>query len=1047
MDSPTTTALWTFDDYADAGVIFSGARKLADSSVAPLVAQARGYYTVDDPKGAKEVASLIYTPKGTAAAAKRLALMTNNGNDFMVMPWHSVGDVMRDGVAATSASTQVRPKTPLPSADGKLAKYETLPGHPSIIDIHPAVSPSWVASSSRLLVTEGILKGDAVVTAQLIQAGISTSELAANKALDKNAARLVLAALLERIPAGDRVPVLSFIGVGNWKQNPEWNALNLRDKKVLVAFDGDLTEKRLVWKQADQVFTFLEESKKAVPQLLNLGGADAKQFILSAGFDSSLKVGIDDFLTHIGTWADALKLVESHLPPEPSASEEEERGWRVDDWRISPNGLEADWFRKFGVGEAAFNAWENGVVRLGGRVLSNTTLRTAADVDVEDGRAHPGTVVRSGGGEVVIEVKWEDELGVSRTGFVKGPQLLLSTLPVEWAKVDGTELDTALTLHPEWPPRNKRGEGWIAAVKANRAQEIEISEGWDTMGYVPSTSGHPVFVVGESVLGATPEDEKSNHPGVTEESLAKSSFYGVNDTYGALVEGKKDLGAFKKQVAADLRLVVDAFTNGKMCKNPVVGPILLAAGLRPTAPTATSIQLFLSGGPGSGKSWFASFMMGFWQNRPGAWNETHLPGSANDTVAAIEYARARTPLWVIDDLAPGASRQEAERMESAIDNSIRQGFNRSGKRRSSAEGKQQKVSAPRALTVYTAENQRENLSIRQRSIDIRLQRGDVLNDGAEKVAALTKDEQNPMARLTAAMIRFWLNVDLHETPLPDMRAVVLDDIDLNTWAGKHQLARRIITRSKKDVQELLRDQYGLTEAESSRRAGVFSEMLFTLDVLYSLGSWAGLSDDDEVLSRLIGDPDDDKSLHGSLVAYAAEDLREFRSKSNSRNLIEALRNALQQGEAHLDNPVAPGEPPIPATHSNANTLNRALGWRYDAARGAWQPQGKNIGYAGLPDNAAPDEWIAALNAQNAFALAQRLYPNLVPHGQKASASWGQVWEDEGGVMVSTRYSRPTDRSLGVKVKLGGDTGSRLRGIPVRLSVLLDGGESDLVSTS
>lgn len=1047
MESPSTTALWNLDDYADAGVIFSGARKLAESSVAPLIAQARGYRTVTDHQGAKDVAGLIYTPKGHAAAAKRLALMTNNGNDFMVMPWHSVGDVMRDGSAAASASTQVRPKTPLPAADGKLAKYETLAGHPSVIDLHPAVTPTWVQSSPRLLVTEGILKGDSVVTAQLIQAGVTTSELAANKALDKAGARLVLAALLERIPTADRVPVLSFIGVGNWKQNPEWNALNLRDKKVMIAFDGDLATKRQVWRQADAVFTFLEESKKAIPQLLNLGGADAKQFILSAGGNESMKLGIDDFLTQIGTWNDALKLVESHLPQEPSATEEEERGWRVDDWRISPNGLEADWFRKYGVGEASWNDWENGVVRLGGRVLSNTTLRTAADVNVEDGRAHPGTVVRSGGGEVVIEVRWEDELGVERTGYVKGPQLLMSTLPVEWAKIDGTEIDTALTLHPEWPPRNKKGEGWAAAIKANRPQEIEISEGWDTMGYVPSTSGHPVFVVGNSVLGATAEDEKSNHPGVTEESLAKSSFYGVSDTYGEFVEAHKDLAGYKKQVAADLRLVVDAFTNGAMCKNPVVGPILLAAGLRPSAPTSTSIQLFLSGGPGSGKSWFASFMMAFWQGRPGVWNETHLPGSANDTVAAIEYARARTPFWVIDDLAPGASRQEAERMESTIDNSIRQGFNGAGKRRSSAEGKQQKVSSPRALTVYTAENQRENLSIRQRSIDIRLQRGDVLNDGAEKVAALTKDEQNPMARLTAAMIRFWLNVDLYETALPDMRAVALDDIDLNAWSGKHQLARRVINRSKKDVQELLREQYGLTEAESSRRAGVFSELLFTLDVLYSLGSWAGLPDDDEVLSRLIGDPDDADSLHGALVAYAAEDLREFRSKSNSRNLIEALKNALQQGEAHLDNPVAPGEPPIPATHSNANSLNRALGWRYDSTRGAWQPQGKNIGYAGLPDNADQNEWIAALNAQNAFALAQRLYPGLVPHGQKSSASWGQVWEDEDGIMVSPRYSRPTDRGLGVKVKLGGETGPRLRGVPVRLAMLLDGGESDLKSTS
>lgn len=1045
MDNPTTTtARWTVEDYAEADIMYSGARKLSESAVAPLVAQARGYHTVTDHAGAKEVAGLIYTAKGHQAAARRLATMTNNGSDFMVMPWHNVGDVMRDGVETRSTSTQVRPAIPLEGADGKKRKYETLAGHGSIVDMHPALSAAWVHSSPRTLVTEGIIKGDSVLTAQLLEAGITADELAANKALDKTAARVVLAALLERIPAPDRVPVLSFIGVGNWKHNPEWNAINLRDRKVMIAFDGDIATKRQVWRQANQVFEFLEESKHAIPQLLDLGGLTAQQFILNAGFDQNRKLGIDDFLAEVGTWADALKLVERSLPPEPEPDEAEEKGWRPDDWRISASGTEADWYREAGSGDARIREWVSGAVRMGGRVKSLSTLRTATDPDVEDGTAHPGTVVRSGGGEVDIEVKWEDDHGDVQVGHIRGPELLLSTLPAEWAKIPGTEIDTAVLRHPEWPPRNKKGEGWSAAVKAHRANDAEVSEGWDTMGYVPTLSGHPVYIVGDKVLGATQDDEKQNLPGVTEESLAKSSSYGVNDMWGPLVWAKGDLDAYRKQVAQDLREVVEAFTNGKAWRNPVIGPILLACGLRPTAPSSTGIQLFLSGGPGSGKSWMASFMMGLWQARPGVWNETNLPGSANDTQAAIEYARARTVIWVVDDLAPAASRQENERRESAVDDSIRAGFNRSGKRRSSAEGKQQKVSIPRALTVYTAENQRDNLSIRQRAIDIRLQRGDVINEGASHIARLTRREDNPMPRLTAAMIRFWLNVDLNETPLPDMRAVYIDDLDLNKWSDKHQLARRIIERSKKDIQDLLSKHYNLSEGESSRRASVFSELLFTLDVLYSLGSWAGLDDSDPVLERLLGDPGDEDSVHGAIVAYAAEDLREFRAKSNSRNLLEALRNAMQQGAAHLENPVTPGLPPFPETHWNATNLNRALGWTYDAARGAWIPRGKPIGFAGQPEGGEPHEWVAAFNPQNAFNLAQASFPNLVPHGQKSSSSWGQVWEDEGGAMVSPRYSRPADRGLTVKVRIGNDARNRPRGIPVRLSELLDGGESDIV---
>lgn len=1038
MSTPTSTK-WARDEYAAADIIFSGSEKLASSAVAPLVAQARGCFTVTDAVGAKKVADLIYTTKGRKPLQDRLIMMTNNGGDFLTIPWHTAGDVIREGIDAVSQSTQVRPRTPLETRDGSKPKYETLAGHPSVIDLHPATPSGWLSTASRVLITEGVLKGDAVLSAQLLAAGVDPAKLAAIEGASTKEARTQLAALLEKVPAVDRVPVLSLIGVGNWHSNPEWNTLNLKDKQVLVAFDGDLRSNKMVWRQASRMFEFLSETKKATPKLLDLGGLGAQQFALNAEVDTSMKLGIDDFLAQVGTWNDALKLIDDTLPAEP-AGDSENAEYRNGDWRIADDDVSADKFVRTGTGFEAQAYWERGAVRLGGHVKSVSTLRTASDPDIEDGTAHPGTVTKSGDGEVTIEIRWVDEDGKTRSGLVKGPTILLSLPPSEWAKREGVELDTFLAAHPEWPPRGVKGDGWFSAVKANGAADIVYSEGWDTMGFVPTQSGHPVYVVGDTVIGATVEDERTNHRGVTEESLAKASFFGVKDIWRG-ADGAHDRAAYKRAIKKDVLEVLDAFTDGNAWRNPVVGPLLLASALRPTAPTSNGIQVFLSGGPGSGKSWSASFMMGFWQARPGAWNETHLPGSANDTVAAIEYARARTPIWVIDDLAPGTSRQEAERQEAAIDASIRAGYNGSGKRRSSAEGKQQRVSVPRALTVYTAENQRENLSIRQRSVDIRFEKGDILNDGALRIAGLTKRADNPMSRVTAAMIRLWTNVDLNDTQLPLMRAIDTDDLDLSEWAGKHQLARRSLARITSDIQDLLRDTYMLSESESSRRSRVFAQLLFTLDVIYALGIWAGISPRDPILARLGGDPDDEESIHGALVKYAAADLAEFRTKSNSRNLIEALRNILQLGIAHLQNPVAAGDRPIPADHPNSDALNQALGWQLDPRSDVWVPRGSPIGFAGFPEGSEKHQWVALLNSQTAFALAQRQFPNLVPNGQKASSSWTQVWTDENGALIDERYTRPVGRELTAKVRLGKD--SRLRGIPVKLAALLDDGHADL----
>lgn len=1050
MDTPAKTSLWSRDDYAPAKITFSGADKLIDSCVAPLVGLARGYETIDDYEGAKRVSKMVYAPSARTIA-ERLKTLTNASNDFTVLPWYRVDEVLgATGQMVNPTSIQVRPKTPLPDREGNVRKYESLSSHQPALDLHPGVTKAWFGSANRILLTEGVLKGDSVVTAQLLEAGVTAAELRVEPGMTMISARARMDALLSRIPEVDRVGVISLLGVSSWRDNTEWTSLSIRDRQVLVAFDGDVHQKRQVWKQASDLFTFLEEKKRAVPKLVDLGSMQAQQFMMTANVDPEMKLGIDDFLAKVGTWSDVLKLIEEELPPEPALSAEDQFATdegmvaRPGDTRMAPDGCSVDIYRQMrNETNGTYYAWELGVVGMGGRILTNTTLRTITDPDVEQGSISEDfrqpNVVKSGTGEVLIEVRWRDpETDEVTKGHIRGPQDILSMLPAEWYKV--ADIDASITLHPEWPPR-KNGEGWLSAVKAHKYGEIERSEGWDTMGYVPTTSGHPVFVVGTDVIGRDHTDEKANFPGVTEDTLARSSYFGVVDTWRSLVKGDGDDEQWRAQVRADLREVLDLFTDGRSWRNPVIGPILLACALRPTLPTASKVQLVIHGGPGSGKSWWAAFAMGFWQKRPGTWTHSSLPGSASDTAAAIEYARARTPIWVVDDLAPTGSRQEAERQEAIFDSSIRAGFNGAAKRRSSAEGKQQKVSIPRALTIYTAENQRDTLSIRQRSVEIIARRGESVE--AERIEQLASREDSPMSRLTAAMVRFWMNVDIEESGLPYMRAVNTEGLDLNTWAGKHKLVTAMYTRSRADVQALLLKDYGMSKAESARRAGVFAELMLTLDVLYALGTYVGLDpDNDEVLARLGGAPDDKDSIHGELVAYAAADLNEFKEKSNARNLLAALKNLMRTGKGYLKNPAEPGMPPFPTTHPQSASLNEAAGWKYDAARGAWVPQGATLGFAIVARGRAGGQaaqWVAAMYSES-FNPAQTHFPGLVPPGQKQTTSWRQVWEDEESALVSWHYDAPKDRHATSKIGLGG---ARERAIPVRMSALLDMSEEEL----
>jgi hypothetical protein len=164
-DDGSPGMLWPPGAYhciADDGV---GAEKLSASAVAPLVAAARGYESV--------------TPAGLRDAAARLRVGVLNGragaqfksivgrNGALMLPWHSPATARRAvaGRRPLPAVAQFRPVDPRTDPDtGRVVKYEFLAGAPTTLDVHPATPPGWLDHTRTAVITEGVLKGDALLT-------------------------------------------------------------------------------------------------------------------------------------------------------------------------------------------------------------------------------------------------------------------------------------------------------------------------------------------------------------------------------------------------------------------------------------------------------------------------------------------------------------------------------------------------------------------------------------------------------------------------------------------------------------------------------------------------------------------------------------------------------------------------------------------------------------------------------------------------------------------------------------------------------------------
>jgi hypothetical protein len=181
----------------------------------------------------------------------------------LVLPlWNVAGDI---------ALYQSRPDSPR-IVNGKPVKYETPRGARIAIDCHPFVRGDLGNPAKPLWLTEGIRKGDALVSHDCV--------------------------------------ALALIGVWNFRGTnqhggksalPDWEAIALNGRIVYIVFDSDVMTKEPVHQALARIKAFLE-SRGAIVYVIYLPCGDGGQ-----------KCGVDDFLIVGHTVDDLVKLATGTL--------------------------------------------------------------------------------------------------------------------------------------------------------------------------------------------------------------------------------------------------------------------------------------------------------------------------------------------------------------------------------------------------------------------------------------------------------------------------------------------------------------------------------------------------------------------------------------------------------------------------------------------------------------------------------------------------------------------------------------------------------------
>ena len=211
------------------------------SCINPEVIAERGYRTATDPT---ELRELGFHPDQCRTPA-------------LIIPFR--------GLDGNITLCQIRPDEPRMGRDGSPNKYEFPSGTHWVIDFPPRVRTGALDPRVQLIVTEGVRKADAAVSRGLC--------------------------------------CIALVDVWGWKRPVEfWTQIPLRNRKVLIAFDSDVTSNPDVHQAAVELKSHLEQHGALV------------SYLCLAPTNNGEKVGLDDFFASGSSVDDLMRLEVDTLP-------------------------------------------------------------------------------------------------------------------------------------------------------------------------------------------------------------------------------------------------------------------------------------------------------------------------------------------------------------------------------------------------------------------------------------------------------------------------------------------------------------------------------------------------------------------------------------------------------------------------------------------------------------------------------------------------------------------------------------------------------------
>ena len=982
----------------------SGAKKLASSAVAPLVAAARGYLTCTK-ENLRDFP--LPTPDRRSGQGRRFNKLLRDGFDALFIPTYTPKESVATGM-------QYRPAKPHISQDGRIIKYETLPGQVTV-GVHPSCLQADIEDTTKpILIAEGVLKADAAMSAWLIACGIPKKELQTQTDITQEQAQQQLQEIIETIGADKRIVFCSINGVNAWNYEAFKPYRLGNNRQVWVGVDGDVATKPGVHKATEKIWQLILD-KKCSPRLLS---PTVKVE------DSSEKIGIDDYLAKIGDWNSLLKFLVDELPPAPAGDNLD----HVGEFRIAPDGcsLQACVATEWDSNNKPLDAeWKETTppVDFGGWISSIVVERQPSKAELTKGVIYTeeqAAKIDSANLATMVEIKvsWRDDSDAVQTATIVGSGEILSEPIERWHQLSGVTIPTSLASQSGWPVRNRSRE-WVDAIKNFHVNDRKNEIAWSRLGWVPSSDDEmPTFTLGETVV--KPEGQISDpKTTVNESTLNGSKRFGL---------GSKEKVS-RQELTKAFKVVLENYLGAPEYKklNPhrawselATAATVMGTALSPVVwPTCVKNNLvaYFWGPPAQGKSWSAGAAMAFWADYPGAWGVNNLPGTAMDTYAATSTTLSRTPIWVIDDVAPQTSTYKAKAQQSTIEEIIRSTYNGVGKSRMFRDMRPQPVRHPQSTLIVTGENLPQTASIRQRVIAVEFKKG-TLGD-QEAIDAL--DDLNATttnaALITRAVLEFMTS--WNKTPIKDSDGQTMNWDELQNYLGVS------VRQLFKDMARRRLSQEGINFGQSVREVEKAIDILQALH-LVGLAAFYLTDLDNEYVAPLMFDNEDD-AIPEAIFDQMVEQARASESRAPGMSLLRALSLGLESGRFHVKDASSPAIAPF------GDTAQR-LGWDLsDPDRP--RPQGNCVGVACSSDGSD----FILFNRENAFLEAKRAYPELIGYGQGAEASWGSVFDNELNAKYISRRRNNEGKSLNTsRVRVGK---SFLSGIAIDLAKLNEIGTS------